>query len=115
MPDANMQNFDQRLDRILRKQSRIAKGYKPKMTKDGLIIAQPRSRFRFPWRALLFILIVGFAAKVAFLTALGAEAYDSQVASLISGLPGEQYAAWVLKADPWTVAASEQLAALREN
>jgi len=115
MPDANMQNFDKRMDKILRQHSRIAKGYKPKMTKNGLIVAQPRSRLRLPWRPILFLLIIAFAAKVTFISTMGIEAYNAQVASLIAGLPGEEYAAWILKADPWTVAASEQVAALREN
>lgn len=115
MPDANMQNFDKRMDKILRQHSRIAKGYKPRVTKDGLIVAQPRSRFRFPWRTILFLLIVGFVAKLAFLSTLGADAYNAQVTSLISGMPGESYVAWVLKADPWTVAASEHVVAFLGN
>lgn len=111
MADANMQNFDKRMDAILRKHSQLAKGYTPRMTKDGLIVAQPARRLRLPWRSLLVILMLVMGFKVYLHATIGAEAYAETVAGLSAGSQVEQAGAWIMQADPLTVAASAQMAA----
>lgn len=106
MSQANFDNFDRRMARIARTNQRLARGSRTVVTRDGLIVVKPRrSLFGFlPMRAILFVLIAGYALKVAFFTQMGAEAYSAAVANLTSGSAGyEPYLAYVLYADGLTV------------
>ena len=112
MADSNMRNFDKRMEKILAKHSQLARGYRPAITEDGLIIAEPKRSLWIPWRSVLFILVVGMGFKIFLHATIGAGAYDARVARLAAGTEIEQFGAWIMSADPITLAASAQVAAL---
>ena len=109
MAEANLQNFDKRMEKILQKHQRLARGYVPAITEDGLIIAKPKRRIVWPWRSVLFLLVVGMGFKVWLYSSIGPEAYNAKVARLSTGTQVEVVGAWAMTADPVTVAAAEQL------
>lgn len=112
MADANLRSFDKRMERIIAKHSRLSRGYVPAITEDGLIVAQPKRSIWVPWRTMLFLLVVGMGFKIFLHATIGAGAYDARVARLAAGTPIEQVGAWVMAADPITLAASAQVAAI---
>lgn len=105
MADANFQDFDARMARIVRQHQRLSKGYVTKVTRDGLIVARPRRRVVpfMPWRSVLGLLVVGMVLKVMMFIHLGAEAYEDRVARLAAGSQIEQAGAYILQADPATL------------
>lgn len=112
MSDVNMRDFDKRMERILRKHQRLARGYVPAITDDGLIVARPKRSLRLPWRSVLFLLVVGFGFKVFLYASMGPEAYELRVTRLAAGTQMEQIGAWAMAADPVTVAVSERIAGI---
>ena len=112
MADANLQNFDKRMEKILRKHQRLSRGYVPAITDDGLIVARPKRSVRLPWRSVLFLLVLGFGFKVFLYASIGPEAYQARVDRLAAGTEWEQVGAWAMAADPVTVAVSEQVVAI---
>lgn len=112
MADTNMQNFDRRMEKLIRKHQRLARGYVPAITDDGLIVARPRRSIRLPWRPFLWLAVAAFVVKVAAVSILGPEAYNAKVADLTAGTEMQRVGAWVMNADPITVALSEQFAVL---
>lgn len=109
MAEANLRNFDKRMEKILHKHQRLSRGYVPAITEDGLIVARPRRRIVWPWRSVLFLLCIGLGFKVWLYASLGPEAYNAQVATLATGTQTEKVGSWIMTADPVTVAAAEQL------
>lgn len=105
MADANFDNFDRRLERILRQHQRLSKGYVTTVTRDGLIVARPRRRGLpfIPWRGILAALVLAFLVKVMLFVSMGAAAYEERVAHLAAGTPVEQVGAYVLAADQATL------------
>lgn len=104
MSETQMQNFDDRLRRIDRRNRTLSRGFVLSVGRDGLIIARPEnSRFRFPWRAMLFLLVAVMGFKVLLHTYIGPEAYGERLARLSNGTVAEQMSAYVLHADPVTV------------
>jgi hypothetical protein len=105
MADANFQDFDARMQRILRQHQRLSKGYVTTVTKDGLIVARPRRKVApfIPWRSVLGILAVGMIFKVMMFVNLGSEAYEARVARLATGTKVEQVGAYLLAADQATL------------
>lgn len=104
MADANMQNFHNRMRDINRKHAKLSRGYVTSVNHDGLIIAKPRARGgRFPWRGLLFSLVIIMAFKILLFSQLGTAAYAERVASLKAGSTLEQVGAFVLEPDPITI------------
>jgi hypothetical protein len=74
------------------------------VSRDGLIVARPESsRFRFPWRVLLFLLVAVLGFKVMLHAYIGPEAYAERLSRLSNGTVAEQMSAYVLHADPVTV------------
>ena len=115
MADANFQNFDARMRRIMRHHEALSRGYVTTVTKDGLIVARPTRRVArwLPVRPLLVLLVAAFAFKVMLYSFLGPEDYAAQVAGLAVGTPLEQVATYILHADQATVWLAEQIAVLR--
>lgn len=111
MADTQFQDFDARMARIVRNHQRLSKGYVTRVTKDGLIVARPRSRFApsLPWRSVLGLLIVGMAVKVMMFVNLGPEAYEARVARLAAGTQVEQVGAYLLAADRATLWIAAQI------
>ena len=110
MADANMRSFDKRMERIIRKHQRLARGYVPAITEDGLIVAKPKRSINLPWRSVLILLVAGLGFKVYLFSTIGPEAYEARVARLAGGTQVEQVGAWAMTADPVTVAIAERLA-----
>lgn len=106
--------FDERLRRLTRKHRRMAEnGVARRMGPDGLIIEYPRRRLpRFPWRAVAILVATGFLFKAWMFATLGAAEYDARLAQFDGGGAADRAAAWLLQADPATVAAGAWLAGL---
>lgn len=104
-------SFDERLRRLTRKHRRMYEnGVVRRMGPDGLVSVYPRRRLpRFPLRAVVLLVVVAFGFKAAMMQVMGPEIYDARVAALGGGTPSEQAAAWVMQADPVTVALSRAL------
>lgn len=103
--------FDERLRRPMRKHRRMSEnGVVRRMGPDGLVSVYPRRRMpRFPLRAVVLLVIVAFAFKAAMMQVMGPGVYDARVAALAEGAPSERAAAWVMQADPVTLAISRTL------
>lgn len=111
MAHTNSQNFDKRMERILRKHQNIAHGYVPVLTEDGLIVAAPKKRpLRLPLRLMATTLVLAMAFKIMLFVAIGETAYAERVASLQAGGEWERVGAWVMAADPVTVWVADQIA-----
>ena len=115
MSQANFQNFDKRMARIMRQHDRLSKGYVTKLTRDGLIVAKPRRRILSlaPLRFLLLLLVAAMAFKVFFYVQMGPEVYNARVAGLAIGTQVEQVGSYVLQADPVTVAIADKIQEFR--
>ncbi len=104
MSDAQMHEFDQRLQRIDRRHQLLARGFALSVSKDGLIVARPqRDSRRFPWRGLLMVLVAVLGFKAMLYAQIGAEDYNARIATLSAGSVVEQIGAYAMAADPFTV------------
>ena len=63
---------------------------------------RPKPRKHLPLRAIALLFFGALLFKGALFAQIGAEAYDTRVATLASGSMVEQIGGWVLKADPAT-------------
>lgn len=99
-------SFEERLRKLSRKHRRMTEnGIVRRMGPDGLIVEYPRRRTPgFPWQPLAIVLGAAFMLKASALATLGAVAYDQRIAGFADGTAAEQVAAFVLRADPATVA-----------
>lgn len=110
MPDAQMQDFDNRLRRIDRRHRSLSRGFVLSVGKDGLIVARPsRDGLRFPWRGLLLVLVLMMAFKAVLYAQIGPADYAQRVERLASGTLAEQVGAFVLHADPVTLWVAEKI------
>lgn len=109
MADSNLQNFDKRMERIIRNHQKLSRGYVAAINEDGLIVAKPRRRVWVPWRSVLFLLVLGFVFKVGFYAYIGPDAYQARVENLAAGTEWEQVGAWVMTADPVTVTVADHI------
>ncbi|MEM0949458.1 MAG: hypothetical protein AAGK37_18815 [Pseudomonadota bacterium] len=114
MADANMRDFDKRMEKIVRHHQKLSRGYVAAINDDGLIVAKPRRRIWVPWRPILFFLIVAFAFKIGLHAYLGPDAYQARVEKLAAGTEWAQVGAWVMAADPVTIAVSERIQPLMD-
>ncbi|NRA99576.1 MAG: hypothetical protein HRU32_07125 [Rhodobacteraceae bacterium] len=104
MGSSDLQEFDNRLRRIDRRNRKLAKGFVTSVNQDGLVVAEPRGRgMTFPWRGLLFVLVALMVFKAFVFAQIGAEPYTATVAQLKTGTLVEQIGAWAMTADPLTV------------
>jgi hypothetical protein len=105
-----MRDFDERLRRIDRQHRTLSRGFVLAVNRDGLIVAKPEtSRFRFPWRVLLLLLVAVMGFKVALHAYIGPEAYADRLERLGDGTIAERVSAYALHADPVTVWISNSL------
>ncbi len=116
MAEAQYKDFDARMARIMRNHEQLSKGYVTKVTRDGLIVAKPRSRAAryMPWRTMLCVLALGLAFKVMMFVNLGPEGYDARVARLAAGTQVEQAGAYLLRVDPATAWLAAQIEMYRQ-
>lgn len=100
--------FQKRLKRISKNHARLRGGRKAVVTKTGLIVAKPRySQARFPFSALLMVIAVAFGLKCYIYVQDGAKTYEARVAQIAGDTLPEKFGAWLLQADPATVAISQ--------
>lgn len=104
MGSSDLQEFDNRLRRIDRRNRKLSRGYVTTVNQDGLVVAEPRGRtVAFPWRGILFVLVALILFKAFVFSQIGAEQYTATVAELKAGTLVEQIGAWAMTADPATV------------
>lgn len=103
--------FEERLRRVTRKHRRMSEnGVARRMGPDGLVVEYPRRRMpRFPWRALVSLIVVAVVFKAAVLASLGATEYGLRVERLQSGTTVERASALVLQVDPASVMVADLL------
>jgi hypothetical protein len=102
--------FDQRVQRLNKKHSKLSKGYRATMRKDGLVVMKPqRVRSAVPAKVLLFTLLAVFAFKAFLLSSLGPSGYQDRIDSLKEGTQVEQAGAWIMQIDPVSQFLSVQL------
>lgn len=110
MAQANLP-FEKRLKQITRKHDQLAKGAIKSVTSDGLIVMKPRTyRPKFPLRAMIAVVVLGFMFKGLLLASIGNVAYAERVASLAQGGVMDRAGAWVMQIDPATVLIGDFLA-----
>ena len=102
--------FDDRLRRIETTRTRMKRGYKLTVDRDGLIVARPKSSRRgFPIKGAV-LLAVGFIGFKALLIAyLGVQTYQDRVSSLQDGAVVEQVGAWFMQPDRVSAMAAAEL------
>lgn len=107
--DDSIRSFSSRVRRVTRQHSKMNNnGVVRKVGKDGLISAYPRRRLpSFPWRGLIILMMAAFFFKAIMFASLGAATYGDRVDGLAQGTVVEQIGAWLLQADPATVAVGE--------
>lgn len=101
-------SFDDRLSRIQTKHRRLSVGVTFRVGPDGLLIPVPRRRVapRFPVKALLLLVVLGYAFKMSAFLALGEGAYAARLDLLRDSGPVGEAAAWALQPDAATEAAT---------
>lgn len=113
MAEAQYQDFDRRMRRIVKRHKKLANGYVPSVNHDGLVIARPRRRppsISFKGFFFLFVSLIGF--KVMLFVALGPATYAERVVKLQNGTMLEQVGAFVMTPEPVTLWIAEQYALL---
>ena len=113
MVDRNMQNFYGRIGRIERIHE-AGGGFEADGTLGMSYFNAGRKRKR---RAtilgpVVLVMLAIIAIKSAVLASIGPESYEERIAALRAGTAVEQAGAYVLQADPLTVAVSERIRAV---
>ena len=106
----SFQEFDARLSRIVRRNTRLAYGYNSRVSRDGLIVFKPkRRRASLPLNKLMTLVIVFFGFKALVLAQVGIESYNQRLEALNEGTFVEQVGAWAMQADGVTVGLAKAL------
>jgi hypothetical protein len=104
--------FDTRLKGIAKRKTRLERGYKSQVTKDGLIIFRPDRRGKgspFTVRRLLYIALGFLLFKAMIMANLGGTVYEERVAALQAGTIVEQMGSYVMQPDGISQAIAVQL------
>ena len=105
--------FERRMRRINRRHTKLSQGYVTAVNEDGLVVAKPQRRSSGAMLRGLGLIVVVILVFKGFLHAqLGVDAYSERVERLAAGNIVEQAGAWVMSADPITVAISHHLSSL---
>lgn len=110
MVDPNMKNFQGRVGRINRQHDAGA-GFEAEGTLGMSYYNSHRRRRRRP-RALGIVIVAAiilFALKAGMYVAIGPDAYAYKVAALKGGTDADRMGAWLLQADPVTLAIAGQI------
>jgi hypothetical protein len=110
MVDRNRDDFQGRIGRIERIHDKGG-GFEADGTLGMTYYNARRRRARLPrWPlTLLVVLVVLLLLKAGLHVAIGGGAYDHRVAALRQGSKVEQIGAWLLQADPATLALAERM------
>jgi len=110
MPDVYAE-FNDRVRKLSRKHTRMARGVVTSVNHDGLIIAKPRRRgLRFPVRGPALFLAVFFFFKGFLIAGLGPIGYAERVEALNAGTLTEQLGGYVMNIDPISLYIAQTLA-----
>lgn len=104
--------FDARLKGIAKRKTRLERGYKSQVSRDGLIIFRPHKRAiapRVSFRGLFYIVFGFFLFKGMIMAHLGSTIYAQRVATLQDGTLIEQAGGFVMQPDQVTQAIAVQL------
>lgn len=103
--------FDKRSRQILRHRRQIARhGGEFEIGPDGLLTVRRKRRSTgFPLRGILMLTVLFFGAKTLMLAHDGPQSYGERTARLAQGGVVERAGAWVLQADPVSLALSEAI------
>lgn len=105
--------FNDRLKKLRRSHSRLARGYNAQVGRDGLIVFRPRRRRSgLPLRGILLTVAAFFGFKVLVLMHLGEVTYTERAAELMNGSAAEQIGGWLMHIDPVTAAIQAQIVPL---
>lgn len=103
-------DFDSRLRVIQKRRARFRRGMTYRVGRNGLIIAQPRSRLpELPIRGLALLALALFAIKVGIFLVLGPTVYAERLDLFSLGTPLDQYIATALQPDVVTLWIAEQV------
>ncbi|MCM2560582.1 hypothetical protein M8756_04075 [Lutimaribacter sp. EGI FJ00015] len=101
-------DFQKRLKRIGKRHARLEHGYVSVVGEDGLIITKPKRKSGgFPLRVLATLVLCFFGFKILLISQLGPEGYATRVDLLKTGTVIEQGGAWLLQADPVSLAVAD--------
>ena len=107
------EEFERRMRRINRRHTKLSRGFKTEINNDGLVVAKPhKRRGGATIRGLALIAVIILLFKGFLHAQLGITAYEERVAQLAEGNAVEQIGAWVMTADPITLALSQHLSSL---
>ena len=113
MSASQFDEFDRRVRRISRRQTKLSHGYVTTVTDDGMVVAKPKRKTRWgTLRSLILLAIIMVVFKGVLHARLGAENYQARIEALSAGTAVEQAGAWVMAADPLTVLISGQVSSL---
>lgn len=113
MSASQFDEFDRRMNRIHRRHSKLSHGYVTKVNSDGLVVARAKRRSNGGWfRGLLLVVVVMLLFKGVLHAHLGDAAYQERVEGLAAGNVIEQGGAWIMIADPITLAISKHASSL---
>lgn len=104
-------HFNKRLNMLGRKHNAMTKGYVTKVTRDGLIVVQPKkgrsSRGGGAIKLVLLLALGFFGFKAFTLATVGPVTYNERLASLEAGTMPEQLGAKALAIDPISAAMAD--------
>lgn len=113
MSASQFDEFDRRMRRISRRNTKLSRGYVTRVTNDGLVVAKPKRKGNGSTLRGLVILAFVMVLFKGFLHAqLGADAYQARIDGLAGGSVFEQAGAWVMTADPVTQFLSSKFSSL---
>lgn len=111
--DSALSQFEKRKKTLRRKHERMARGYRNKLDRNGVILQMPDNKAPgMTLRLLLLVALAFIGFKTFLLAGLGEEDYLSRVAQLESGNGFEQAGAIAMRIDPATALLAERLAPL---
>jgi len=107
---ANVQKFDKRLTRIVRKHRSMSNGYGFRVDRTGLITIKPkRAKGAAPLTILFSVLCIGVLFKAVAVANFGPEKYASKLAPMHNGTVVEQAGAWLMEPGVVTMYVSQAL------
>ena len=113
MSASQYDEFDRRVNRISRRQTKLSHGYVTTVTDDGMMIAKPKRKSKMGTvRSLILLALVMIVFKGVLHARLGAPEYQARIAALAEGSTVEQIGSWVMAEDPLTVLISGQVSSL---
>ncbi|MEO0944933.1 MAG: hypothetical protein AAFY06_08835 [Pseudomonadota bacterium] len=113
MSASQFDEFDRRMRRISRRNTKLSQGYVTQVTKDGMVIAKPRRKGNgSTLRGLIILAFVMMLFKGFLHAQLGDVAYQARIDGLAEGSVFEQAGAWVMTADPVTQFLSTKISSL---